>query len=86
MVAMARGSPAAAILGDGTGSGDSGIGMGGDAAGAGRLPAARRRFRGGALAIAQPGGWLPPFIAFGSLLLGLIWFQVWALRHRHDDD
>ena len=39
-----------------------------------------------ALAIAHPPGWLPPFIAFGSLLLGLVWFQVWALRHRHDDD
>ncbi len=40
----------------------------------------------GSLAIAHPYGWLPPFIAFGSLLLGLIWFEVWALRHRHDDD
>jgi hypothetical protein len=38
------------------------------------------------LAIAHPHGWLPPFIAFGSLLLGLIWFEGWALRHRHDDD
>ena len=38
------------------------------------------------LAIARPEGWLPPFIAFGSLLLGLIWFEGWALRHRHDDD
>ena len=37
------------------------------------------------LAIARPGGWLPPFLAFGSLLLGLIWFEGWALRHRHDD-
>jgi hypothetical protein len=34
----------------------------------------------------RPNGWLPPFIAFGSLLLGLVWFQVWALQHRHDDD
>lgn len=40
----------------------------------------------GALAISRPHGWLPPFIAFGSLLIGLIWFQAWALRHRHDDD
>ncbi|MFN8163082.1 MAG: hypothetical protein U0R26_04480 [Solirubrobacterales bacterium] len=39
-----------------------------------------------ALAVAHPVGWLPPFIAFGSLLLGLVWFEVWALRHRHDDD
>jgi hypothetical protein len=28
----------------------------------------------------------PPFLAFGSLLLGLIWFEIWALHHRHDDD
>jgi hypothetical protein len=35
---------------------------------------------------ARPDGWLPPFIAFGSLLIGLIGFQVWAIRHRHDDD
>jgi hypothetical protein len=38
------------------------------------------------LAVAHPRGWVPPFIAFGSLLLGLIWFEAWALRHRHDDD
>ncbi len=40
----------------------------------------------GALAIAHPQGWLPPFIAFGSILIGLIWFQVWAIQRRHDDD
>ena len=40
----------------------------------------------GSLAIAHPHGWMPPIIAFGSLLLGLIWFEIWALRHRHDDD
>jgi hypothetical protein len=34
----------------------------------------------------RPGGWLPPFVAFGSLLLGLIWFQLWTIRHRHDDE
>ena len=39
-----------------------------------------------ALAIAHPAGWLPPFIAFGSILVGLIWFQGWAIVHRHDDD
>ena len=39
-----------------------------------------------ALAIAHPSGWFPPFIAFGSLLLGLVWFQIWALRHRRDDE
>jgi hypothetical protein len=38
------------------------------------------------LAIAHPKGWLPPFIAFGSLLVGLVWFQVWTIRHRHDDE
>jgi hypothetical protein len=38
------------------------------------------------LAIGQRKGWLPPFIAFGSLLIGLIWFQFWTIRHRHDDD
>lgn len=39
-----------------------------------------------ALVIAQPDGWLPPFIAFGSLLVGLVGFELWALRHRHDDE
>ncbi len=39
-----------------------------------------------ALAIARPGGWVAPLIAFGSLLVGLIWFELWALRRRHDDD
>ncbi len=39
-----------------------------------------------ALAIARPGGWLPPFVAFGAILIGLIWFQAWSLRHLHDDD
>jgi hypothetical protein len=38
------------------------------------------------LALARPNGWVPPLIAFGALLVGLIWFQVWSLRHRHDDD
>jgi hypothetical protein len=37
------------------------------------------------LAIARPGGWFPPFLAFGALLLGLLWFEAWAVRHRHDD-
>ena len=40
----------------------------------------------GALGIARPGGWVPPFIAFGSILVGLVVFEVWAVRHRHDDD
>jgi hypothetical protein len=38
------------------------------------------------LAIVHPDGWVPPLIAFGSLLVGLIWFQIWAWRHRRDDD
>jgi hypothetical protein len=38
------------------------------------------------LAIVHPHGWFPPFLAFGSLLLGLLWFEAWALRHRHDDE
>jgi len=38
------------------------------------------------LVIIRPDGWLPPFIAFGSLLVGLIWFEAWAVRRRHDDD
>jgi hypothetical protein len=39
-----------------------------------------------ALAISRPGGWFPPFLAFGSVLVGLVWFEAWAVRHRHDDD
>lgn len=39
-----------------------------------------------ALVAARPEGWLPPFIAFGSLLIGLVAFEVWAVRHRHDGD
>lgn len=38
-----------------------------------------------ALVAARPQGWLPPFIAFGSLLIGMIAFELWAIRHRHDD-
>jgi hypothetical protein len=37
------------------------------------------------LAIVHPHGWLPPFIAFGSLLIGLILFEAWAIQHRRDD-
>jgi hypothetical protein len=39
-----------------------------------------------ALAIARPHGWVAPLIAFGSILVGLVWFQAWTIRHRHDDD
>lgn len=38
------------------------------------------------LGVGRPKGWLPPFIAFGSLLVGLVWFEGWSIRHRHDDD
>jgi hypothetical protein len=38
-----------------------------------------------ALALARPGGWVPPFIAFGVALLGLLGLEAWALRHRGDD-
>ena len=38
-----------------------------------------------ALAVARPGGWLAPFIAFGSILLGLVWIEIWSIRHRRDD-
>jgi hypothetical protein len=38
-----------------------------------------------ALAIARPEGWVPPFVAFGSLLAGLVAFEIWAIRHRRDD-
>jgi len=39
-----------------------------------------------ALLASRRQGWLPPFIAFGALLIGLVAFEVWAVRHRHDDD
>jgi hypothetical protein len=38
------------------------------------------------LAVAHPRGWVPPLIAFGSLLVGLVWFELWSIRHRRDDD
>jgi hypothetical protein len=39
----------------------------------------------GALLLSRPSGWVPPLIAFGSLLVGLVGFELWAIRHRHDD-
>lgn len=39
----------------------------------------------GSLAIVRPRGWLPPFLAFGSVLVGLVWFEIWAIRHRGED-
>jgi len=37
-----------------------------------------------ALGIARPPGWGPPFIAFGAVLIGLVAFLVWSIRHRDD--
>jgi hypothetical protein len=37
------------------------------------------------LAIVRPEGWLAPFLTFGAVLVGLIWFEVWAIGHRRDD-
>lgn len=39
-----------------------------------------------ALGIGRHKGWLPPFVGFGIVLIGLIWLLGWSLRHRHDDD
>ena len=39
-----------------------------------------------ALGLARPHGWVPPFIAFGLLLIGFVGLEAWAIRHRHDDD
>jgi hypothetical protein len=39
-----------------------------------------------ALGFSQRKGWLPPFIAFGAILVGLVWFEAWSVAHRHDDD
>lgn len=38
-----------------------------------------------ALAISRPDGWLPPFLTFGLVLVGLVAFELWAIGHRHDD-
>ncbi|MGN6587043.1 MAG: hypothetical protein ACTHKT_06150 [Solirubrobacterales bacterium] len=38
-----------------------------------------------ALAIARPKGWVGPFVGFGIVLVGLIWFFGWSIGHRHDD-
>ena len=39
-----------------------------------------------ALAISQRRGWLPPFIGFGIVLVGLVWLELWSIQHRHDDE
>ncbi|HET9593631.1 MAG TPA: hypothetical protein VFP17_12025 [Solirubrobacterales bacterium] len=38
------------------------------------------------LAIVRPEDWWAPFTAFSVVLVGLIWFEGWSIRHRHDDD
>ena len=38
------------------------------------------------LAFARPRGWVAPLAAFGSILVGLVIFEAWSVRHRHDDD
>lgn len=37
------------------------------------------------LAVVRPDGWLAPFLTFGAVLVGLVWFELWSIRHRHDD-
>jgi hypothetical protein len=39
-----------------------------------------------ALGIGRHKGWLAPFVGFGIVLVGLVWFMNWSVRHRHDDD
>ncbi len=38
------------------------------------------------LALTRPRGWVAPLVAFGSILVGLVVFEAWSVRHRHDDD
>lgn len=38
------------------------------------------------LAVVRPEDWWAPFTAFGVVLVGLVWFEIWSIRHRHDDD
>jgi hypothetical protein len=38
------------------------------------------------LVVVRPEAWLAPFTAFSVVLVGLVWFLVWSIRHRHDDD
>jgi hypothetical protein len=38
------------------------------------------------LGIGQHKGWVAPFVGFGMVLVGLIYFMGWAVLHRHDDD
>lgn len=38
------------------------------------------------LAVVRPEHWFAPFFGFGVVLVGMVGFEVWAIRHRHDDD
>jgi len=38
------------------------------------------------LAVVRPDAWWAPFTAFGVVLVGMVWFLAWSIRHRHDDD
>jgi hypothetical protein len=38
------------------------------------------------LAIVRPEHWFAPFLGFGVVLIGLVGFEIWAIRHRHDDE
>jgi len=40
----------------------------------------------GSLAIVRPEHWLAPFLAFGIVLGGMVAFEIWAIRHRRDDE
>jgi hypothetical protein len=40
----------------------------------------------GTLGLLRPEEWFPPFLGFGIVLVGLVWFEAWAIRHQHDDD
>jgi hypothetical protein len=36
------------------------------------------------LALARPAGWVPPLIAFGAILVGLVALLRWSVQHRGD--
>jgi hypothetical protein len=40
----------------------------------------------GALVLLRPEEWFPPFLGFGIVLVGLVWFEAWSIGHRHDDE
>jgi hypothetical protein len=40
----------------------------------------------GALVLLRPEEWVPPAIGFGIVLVGLVWFEAWAIGHRRDED